>query len=614
MTLNIEIHENYIEKKINLSTNGNNYSEGYITVNNTFCESLVTCDAYMSNLKINNQGNSENYGEINDEPRDESFLVYKLSKNLEERNLNNNNNGEDSLNTVSNGNNQSIMESPTISNPITSTKEDDEEDEEEEEEEFKEDSTPTSQWNNMNKKSTKINNGSTRAGKLSKISRLPSKKNASICSIDGAESLDSISSSSSSTSSATSCKEKKYYIRTDIKYKKRNPKRSKKVKNLKKTFKIMSAAAPCDDPLLGKEIVVKEGLKGKGVREEEEDECEEGEDDTLNSSDVVKVLKEFYVETNFNGYGLLLNVLKCYSLGPLDEFKCILCCIEKIDLCGFIERHTRKCNKYCDSSTDIFLNTTGNKFCNMDKLENVAKYVSLFNPFCEEYCKKFYPNCEKKPLNSYNINNNSSCGNNNNKTQNLNFDLTTTTQQVVSKKERDHLKCKPYFPPPPMQNIADQFNSAKPLNVSSNNNGSATPINSSSLSIHAAKQSIKESDETLNKLLLVDQENRVYENNLIGCLKGFDLTNARQHYENSKKTILNFQNLSNSTTTTNSQASYKMKCLSNDLLKYKPMPLCRDKNGNLVLNIDLNRTLSKRAHNLTKNMISNRNLKISNSK
>jgi hypothetical protein len=190
------------------------------------------------------------------------------------------------------------------------------------------------------------------------------------------------------------------------------------------------------------------------------------------------------------------------------------------------------------------------------------------------------------------MNNNSS---NNNNTEKIQQKMVIE----IRNKDDNHLNCKPYFPSPPIQNLTDQFINPSRININ-NNNSISSIIDTKSFS----KTSTLLIDNNNN-----NNSNQTY-NNLIGCLKGFDLTNAQQKYENSKKTILNFQNLTSKT----SSSLFKTKCLSNDLLKYKPMPICRDKNGNLVLNIDLNKSLSKRAHNLTKTIISNRNLKISNSK
>ena len=430
------------------------------------------------------------------------------------------------------------------------------------EEEEEESNETTSKWQNNTAEKKKLSNLSSNL-KTSVSEVTPEKPSSS--NVEN-HLVDTTSCSSSSSSIASYTKRAVKNKKTAIK------KRNKKIKNEKKIFKIISTAS--EDPL-------------------EDDEEEDDEEDEENSKNVIKVLKEFYVETSYNAFGLLMSVLKSYSLGPLDDLKCILCCIEKVDLSGFIERHKRQSGNKCTTSTtsnDVFLNTNGNKFCNSQKLENVAKYVSLFNPFCDEYCKTFYPNCIIKPLNSSNMNNNSS-NNNTDKIQ-------QQQQNIEVKNKEDHLKnCKPYFPPPPIQNLTEQFINPSKNNINNNNSIS---------SITDKKSFLKTST------LLIDQnniDNSPTYDNLIGCLKGFDLTNAQQKYENSKKTILNFQNLSSKTS-----SLFKTKCLSNDLLKYKPMPICRDSNGNLILNIDLNKSLSKRAHNLTKTIISNRNLKISNSK
>lgn len=425
---------------------------------------------------------------------------------------------------------------------------------------------------------------------------------------------------------------------------------------------------------------------------------------------VVDCLKDFHVETSKDPSSMLLNTLKNYTLGTKDELKCMLCCLDSIDLTGFIENHSRAAEFEKMQSS---LRLSGDRllqqqlFCNQETLDRIAKRISAFDPFCDVYCQQFYPNCEEN-------------NNNNNKNVRANCEqsqLLTFSKEVKQQPQFKGINLPP--PPPPQPPASKQqqkmkisneqtksslkhqnrqnlkvtckqkepssavalaeltrptFNYFKSQLVSSqnksnNNNNNAEclfdarninsnqtmtnliPINSlnsvNTISIqhHNQHQHIQQPMLHLLEQQLVKQPdiqaqssqattttttNNKFDN-LVGCLKNFDFENAYEAKLNKAKTIINFQTLnSNLNKTKNSSVEYgykntknstttvkelgnnvpPLKCISSDLLKYKPIPLCRDKNGNLLFNLDINKNCSQKTHLFSKHIISNSSLKL----
>ena len=104
-------------------------------------------------------------------------------------------------------------------------------------------------------------------------------------------------------------------------------------------------------------------------------------------NNITECLKSFYVQETNNTDGRLLAALKNYILGPKDNLKCTLCCFDRIDLSEMRKKNTSD-NGYAKRENDKDM-----RFCNKEVLHEVALHILSFDPFCPEYTKQFYPNC-----------------------------------------------------------------------------------------------------------------------------------------------------------------------------------------------------------------------------